>query len=257
MKKGLIFVDMIVYSLVIIIVGVPAMLLIKSVYGFNIAEHVDLLSTFSIILVAVVGLATFIQNRVNRVEDKKPLVVAYLVQHHRHPHLLNICIESIGNSPAYDVKYRFDFGKNVKLGKEFASRHKYSLGTQEETKNRSAIGVFPCGCKYQAGFGSSFDLLGEKEYLPAFEVVFEYEDKDGEPYQTRSLIDVKQFEGFTWFGQPSEHEIAEGIKKISETLRKISTYSRLRVEIITENERKKQDEDFYNDRAKEKEKEKE
>ena len=127
-----------------------------------------------------------------RKEDEKPSMVGYLKRHPENYFFYNLCINNVGGSPAYNVKFRFIFSE------EYKEMGKKTIGhILEYEDKRVPMNVIPVGHTDEMKFCSaSWYIDNEQVSVPPFELVFEYEDKEGVKFEDRSIIDTRQYEGF-------------------------------------------------------------
>ena len=148
------------------------------------------------------------ESRRLREDAKKPQVSAKLKPLAEHGDFLQLVLKNLGRGVALNVRVRLDGDEE-----DFA-RH-------EMTPLRGAsvpINFMSQGESEAYELGAGHTLFGEPPESPLkpFSVVIQYEDVDGQPYEKRIVLDVRQFDGLAWSGASvawRQMEALEGIAK--------------------------------------------
>ncbi len=166
------------------------------------------------------------ENRLLHKAGTEPDVVAYLIPDQRYKTMLNFVVANIGRGPARNVTFIFDADPA-----DFAAHDVQFAANQ----SRAAIAILPQDERISAFFGAGPDLFKDPRLQP-FKVKVEFEDLRQKRRSKTFDLDVSQFDRLITLGQPAEHEMAEALKKMAETMTGWSTIRRLKVETITTEE---------------------
>ena len=196
-------------------------------------ENQGVITTVATMIMALTSLATvwltITLNRENKLLRKagtEPEVVAYLLIDQRYKNVLNLVVANIGQGPARNVRFHFEAD-----AADF-SAHDVQLAA---TGDRPAIGLLPQGERISAFFGTGPDLFKPPQLRP-FKIRVEFEDLRGRRRSAKFDLDIAEFHGLVTLGSTAEHEMAEALKTIAETVRGWSGIRRLKVETITTEE---------------------
>ena len=144
------------------------------------------------------------ENRKLREDAKKPQVSAKLKPVAEHGDFIQLVLNNLGRGAALNVKFRLE-------------------GDEEDFKSHEMTvrgGLAPINFMSQ-GESEIYELgpgrtLFDDPRMKPFSVVIEYEDVDGQSYEKRIVLDVKQFDGLAWSGASvawRQMEALEGIAK--------------------------------------------
>jgi hypothetical protein len=192
------------------------------------------LLTFCLFMLNIfsVGVAVYLarENRLLRRAGTDPEVVVYLVSAARYLHVINMVIANVGKGPARNLRMTHDGS-----AEELTSRRVRI----QNMKLFEGWSILPQGERLEFLFGSAFDLLKEPPLRPLTFTVL-YEDINRRKSEATFKIDVGAFAGMRAVGSPAEHEIAEALKKIADTMSGWSS-GRLKVEMISTAEQEQRD----------------
>ena len=104
------------------------------------------------------------------------------------------------------------------------------------------------GQEIRTFFGQTSELLKEP-VLPPIKLTATYETYRGQTYTAPFVLDVQQFRGITTLGNRPEDEIAKALDTIAKSIRRVSRGSRISVEVIGEEERRRKDRERMEDAA--------
>ena len=144
------------------------------------------------------------ENRKLREDAKKPQVSAKLKPMAEHGDFIQLVLNNLGRGAALNVKFRLE-GDEEKF-----KSHKMTVRGGLAPINFMSQGESEI---YELGPGRT---LFDDPRMKPFSVVIEYEDVDGQPYEKRIVLDVKQFDGLAWSGASvawRQMEALEGIAK--------------------------------------------
>ena len=171
------------------------------------------------------------ENRILRKAGTESRVVAYLKIHPRFNEVINFALANVGQGAACNVRFQLEANE-----KDFAF---HGVSLRNET-GRATIGILPPGDKLEMHFGFGDPLLQEPRLRP-FQVTVEYEDIGGNLKTDTYSLDVSQFAEWSTMGEPTDHEMAEALKKIEKHLDNcVSGLLRLKVETMTAAEVKRE-----------------
>jgi hypothetical protein len=198
---------------------------------------------FAAIVSAVLTIVLVRENRILRKAGTYPKVIAYLLPDHTHKTVLNFILANIGEGPALDVSFAFE-ENNLDF-----SNHNVEI---QNSPSRSAVAVLPQSERITTFFGMGPDLYKEPRLKP-FKVVVKYKSTDQTSHKDDYLLDISQFEGLVSVGTPSEYEIAKALKSIEQNIAHFASgFKRLKVETISTNQVKKEQQEWKNKRLSEK-----
>ena len=188
-------------------------------------------STIAIALAAIVSaiLTCYLyrENRLLRKAGTEPEVVTYLAMDSRNNGAIDFVMSNIGQGPAMKVKFSLD------MDHDDVERHDIILANQPD---RKPVSVLPQSERFRSFLGMSHLLLQEPKLKP-FKVTIKYENIRGDRRGSTHLLDVSQFDGYSWLGKPPEVKIADSLEKIERILRSSARISgRLGIETVTSNE---------------------
>ena len=145
------------------------------------------------------------ENRKLREDAKRPQVLAKLKPMAESGHFIQLVLNNMGRSAALNVRFQLE-------------------GDEKDFKNHEMTivrgGLAPINFMSQ-GESEIYELgairtLGSDPRMKPFSVVINYEDVDGQSYEKRVVLDVKQFDGLRWSGASvawRQMEALEGIVK--------------------------------------------
>lgn len=148
------------------------------------------LSGFSTVVIALLTVFLWRENRLLRKAGSKPSLVAYFEPHPDGTGGLNISIANVGSGPARNVYFQF-----IGESESFAS---YDLILDCTTK-RGPITLIPQGEKISILFAIGYQLFkpkksDSKEPMPPFSVRLEWASLDGSNSKSEDfLLDVKPY----------------------------------------------------------------
>lgn len=177
-------------------------------------------------------------NRALRQVATEPKVVAYLAPDPRSGFLVDLTFANVGQGPACDVEYWIDADP-----RDFARLEVMHVSVGASRKIASLL---PQGEQIRRFMGVGNHLYSEDEEarLQPFTVKVWYSNLRGVLVGPEEFtLDIVEMEGMAQV-TPSEERLAKSLEKIEVHLRNIvSGHRRLRVETITESERRKQDDE--------------
>ncbi len=144
------------------------------------------------------------ENRKLREDAKKPQVSAKLKPMAEHGDFIQLVLNNLGRGAALNVKFRLEGDE------EYFKTHEMTVRGGLAPINFMSQGESEI---YELGPGRT---LFDDPRMKPFSVVIEYEDVDGQSYEKRIVLDVKQFDGLAWSGASvawRQMEALEGIAK--------------------------------------------
>ena len=129
------------------------------------------------------------ESRRLREDAKKPQMSAKLKPLAEHGDFVQLVLNNLGQGAALNVKFRLEGDE-----KDFKSHEMASV-----RGGLSPINFMSQGESEIYEFGSAHTLFADPPMKP-FSVVINYEDVDGQSYEKRIVLDVKQFDGVEWPG---------------------------------------------------------
>ena len=146
------------------------------------------------------------ENRKLREDAKKPQVSAKLKPMAEHGDFIQLVLNNLGRGAALNVKFRLEGDEE-----DFKS-HKMTV-----RGGLAPINFMSQGESEAYGLGAGHTLFGEPPESPLkpFSVVIQYEDVDGQPYEKRIVLDVRQFDGLAWSGASVAWRQMEALEKIA------------------------------------------
>ena len=148
------------------------------------------------------------ENRKLREDAKKPQILAKLKPVAEHGHCIQLVLSNLGRAAALNVKFRME-------------------GDEEDFENHDMTPVrgllAPINFMSQ-GESEIYDLgpwqtLFAAPPMKPFSVVINYEDTDGQSYEKRIVLDVKQFDGLAWSGRSAAWRQMEALERIAKHLK--------------------------------------
>ena len=127
------------------------------------------------------------ENRRLREDAKKPLILAKLKPTPEHGDFIQLVLENLGQGSALNVRFRLDGDEE-----DFVKHEMMPVRGTAEPINFMSPGESEI---YELGAGRA---LFKPSTMKPFSVVIEYEDVDGQSYEKRIVLDVKQFDGLAW-----------------------------------------------------------
>ena len=181
------------------------------------------------------------ENRRLRKAGTEPEVVAYLTTDPRYKTSVNFILANVGQGPARNVRFSLEADQD-----DFGA---HSVELNNNTA-RTAISILPPEEKISAFLGQGHQLFKEPRLKP-FVAKVEYENLNGSKRSASYGLDVSQFDGLIILGGPTDHEIAEALKRIEKHLGRFATgFRRLKVETMTAAQVRKEDEKWCREREK-------
>lgn len=163
--------------------------------NFAMADWISIVSTIATLLMVIATWKMARATQLTLEEQNKPYVIVYPQQQKRSPTVIEIVIENIGSSSAYDIKFT-------------STDNLYSKAWGIEKSSREAVkfvdGPFVSGIHYLQPSGKRIlywgQFAGISESLrgkPA-EIVATFTNSAKKiQYSTTSILDIKNFEGVT------------------------------------------------------------
>lgn len=183
-------------------------------------QYSSAVTAASTLVLAIITVLLWIENRSLRKAGTTPQVVAYLEPHIDGTGAIEFVLSNVGKGPAFDVTFDLDCDEA-----DFEA-HKVYLTNDRE---RTPMSVLPQDSKVRSLFGVSFVLygkVGEKsiEPLKPFKVCIEYKDIFGRRRKTERRIDIRQFAGL--HGILAKSNEAKAAKSLENIERHIGTIAR-------------------------------
>ena len=129
------------------------------------------------------------ENRILREDAKKPLILVKLKPKPEHGDFIQIVLGNLGQGSALNVRFRLDGDEE-----DFVKHEMMPVRGTAEPITFMSPGESEI---YELGAGRT---LFKPSTMKPFSVVIEYEDVDGQSYEKRIVLDVKQFDGLAWPG---------------------------------------------------------
>lgn len=179
-----------------------------------------ILSGFSTVVIAILTVLLWRENRLLRKAGSYPNLVAYFEPHPDGTGGLNISIANVGTGPARNVHFQF-------LGKDenFA---RYNL-ILDCTKKRGPITLIPQGEKISILFAIGFQLFkpkdsGSNEPMPPFSVRLEWASLNGANAKREDyILDVKPYADLPGLiNKPYLLKIVDSIDGVGESVGKLN-----------------------------------
>ena len=145
------------------------------------------------------------ESRRLREDAKKPQMSAKLKPLAEHGDFVQLVLNNLGQGAALNVKFRLEGDEE-----DFKSHEMTSV-----RGGLSPINFMSQGESDICELGAGRTLFADPPMKP-FSVVINYEDVDGQSYEKRIVLDVKQFDGLAWSGASvawRQMEALEGIAK--------------------------------------------
>ena len=140
-----------------------------------------------------------------REDAKRPQMSAKLKPMAEHGDFIQLVLHNTGRGAALNVRVRVDGDEEDFARHEMTPVRGASVPINFMSQGESEI--------YELGPGRT--LFADPPMKP-FSVVINYEDVDGQSYEKRIVLDVKQFDGLAWSGASvawRQMEALEGIAK--------------------------------------------
>ena len=192
-----------------------------------------IMSGFSTVVIAVLTIFLWRENRLLRKAGSEPQLVAYFEPHPDGTGGLNIAIANIGTGPAKNVFIQFK-------GEE-SNFSNYNLILDCSTK-RGPLTLIPQGDKISVLFAIGYQLFKPKgannNYpFPPFKVYLEWTDLNGKKnYSDEYTLDVKPYGNLPGFvNKPYLLKIADSIDGIGKNLYKLNQDVNVLVNLIEVN----------------------
>ena len=138
---------------------------------------------------------------------KKPLVLAKLKPRSEHGDFLQFVLENLGRGSALNVRFRLEGDEE-----DFVKHEMMPLRGTAEPINFMSPGASET---YELGAART---IFKRPLMKPFPVLIEYEDVDGQPYEKRIVLDVKQFDGLAWTRASVGWRQADALEKIAKNL---------------------------------------
>ena len=146
-----------------------------------------------------------VENLRLREDAKKPLVLATLQPKPEHGDFIQFVLKNLGRGSALNVRFRLEGDEE-----DFVRHEMMPLRGTAEPINFMSPGTSE---RYELGAARTLFM---RPLMKPFPVVIEYEDVDGQPYEKRIVLDVKQFDGLAWPGASVEWRQMDALEKIAE-----------------------------------------
>jgi len=177
-------------------------------------------SGFSTVVIAILTVFLWRENRLLRKAGSEPNLVAYFEPHPDGTGGLNISIANVGTGPARNIYFQF-------LG-ESEQFTRYNL-ILDCTKKRGPITLIPQGEKISILFAIGYQLFKpknseSKEPMPPFSVRLEWASLDGaNPKREDYLLDVKPYADLPGLiNKPYLLKIVDSIDGVGKTVGKLN-----------------------------------
>ena len=145
------------------------------------------------------------ENQKLRKDAKSPQILAKLKPMADAGDFIQLVLNNMGQGAALNVKFRLEGDEEDFKSHEMTSVRRGLSPINFMSQGESEI--------YELGPGRT--LFADPPMKP-FSVVINYEDVDGQSYEKRIVLDVKQFDGLAWAGASvawRQMEALEGIAK--------------------------------------------
>ena len=147
------------------------------------------------------------ENKALREESKTPRILIKLKLNTDQGSFIDLIMSNVGQGVALNVKFRLDEDHE-----DMKQRGIDIIQGNQEPINYLSSGEFEVYF-----FGSTHDFLQDYCTEP-FVAIVEYEDVDGQTYEDRIMLDVKQFYGISWQNSSVAWRSMSALEKIEKTL---------------------------------------
>jgi hypothetical protein len=178
-------------------------------------------SAFAAVVVMLLTRTLAADNRLLRKAGTEPEVVAYLLPHEQHIHILNLVVTNVGRGVARNVELEF-------LGDHDSLRQSGALMLTKS--KRFILPWLPQDERFVQIFGNSLDFFNSGP-PPEFKINVYYENSAGKKQTTVSRISIADFEGVSRV-RGTDQESADALKQIAKSIEGWGL-GRLKVETIT------------------------
>jgi hypothetical protein len=168
----------------------------------------------------------FNEAKTTRLLGGQPRIVAYMRVNEAHPTIAQMHLANISGAPAIGVSAKIE--KITEWPDEFRLEDSKILRDLSFMRPHEVL-------MFDIGLGT--ELI--RDGMPAmFRIKVNFHAVDGREYIFDSELKLESLLGFSRFGVYSVHDIAQNVGKISKTLEKIISFSRLQVDSYSSGDRR-------------------
>ena len=150
------------------------------------------------------------ESRRAREDEYKPRVSARLKPSSHHGEFIRLVVANLGRGPAVDLEIKLECDED-----DFTKHEVMPIrGTS------APIGFLSRGESDTYSLGTSRSLFADPPIKP-FAVVLRYKDLDGNSYDDRVNLDIKQFKGLTWPGASVAWRQMQALERIDKQVVKL------------------------------------
>lgn len=152
------------------------------------------------------------ENKILHEESKKPQVLMKLQVQPDHGITVNVIISNVGRGAALNVKFRLD-GNN----EDMKRREVMTKG------NQKPINYLSSGESEIYLLGTNMQLFKDPPMNPLTAII-QFEDIDGQSYESHIILDVTQFKDVTWETSSVAWRGMRALEKIEHTLEQVNRH---------------------------------
>lgn len=193
--------------------------------------------TLSTVVYAYLTWKLVVETKKMRETQTEPKVIIRIDPREDWLNFIDLSIQNIGSGTAHNISFEIDTVNSTNPSSSLIKE------LYEINFIKKGIGFLPPGKRISTFYTSMVEGFEDKG-KSVLSVKVSYRSETGTEYNETFLLNFVEFVGMKQLGKPPAYEIAEYLKKISETISNLSSSKRLKIDIYDKEDRSDEQKHF-------------